>query len=376
MRIAIDARAYSWTGIGRYTRNIVRELVSMPTPHHFIVLLTKKDYPKFKAEYQEATHVTTHIVEESYYSWQEQTIFWRQLESIHADLFHFTHFNLPVFFSKPYVVTIHDTTRFIFSGQRQQGLVQQLAYEWVFKRAVERSKGVVCVSQATVDELHTLPLYIPSRVQVIHEGVDDFLAHNISFRHRKDVRDFLKITNPYLLCVGVWMSHKNIERLIQAFKLVLSKHTNLKLVITGKPQKGYVDVPAVATKYGVQHAVVFPGFVEPHILPALYAEATAFVFPSLYEGFGLPPLEAAACGTPVVCSNVSSVPEVMGTAALYINPDSTQDIVRGLQMVLSDHELLRNLQVEGRKRAAEFTWEKAAKQTLHMYEECATVIPT
>ncbi|MEX1997174.1 MAG: glycosyltransferase family 1 protein [Candidatus Andersenbacteria bacterium] len=376
MRIAIDARAFSWAGIGRYTRNLLLGLARQPSSHQFIVLLNEKDWPFFTAFQAESLSdkFSSHIVEGSYYSWQEQTKLLWQLRQVPADLFHFTHFNVPLLFSRPYVVTIHDVTRFIFPGQKRQDLWQQVAYELVFKRALERAQSLICVSATTRNDLRQLPLSLPRDVQIIPEGVDDQFNRPVTVALRHKVRIMLDTTDPYLLYVGVWMSHKNLLRLLEAFALTLKRHPHLRLVMTGKPKPGYSNILHATRKLKIEHNVIFTGFVPPALLPALYAEATCFIFPSLYEGFGLPPLEAAACGVPVITSNVSSLPEVMAKAAYYVNPEYVPDIAQGIAAVLRDSLLRNQLIAAGHARVRQFSWTKAAAEHLTLYEQSMSVL--
>lgn len=360
MRVVIDARAMGWTGVGRYIRNLVQGLRQLNTPHEFLLAVAKEDQKLVAG----MPHV---VVDGSYYSWREQIVLGWKLRYIQADLWHFPHFNVPAWFDRPYVVTIHDTTRFLFPGQRQQGWWQQVMYERVFARAVRRARGVIAVSSATAEELRNLPLVCPP-ITVIPEAVADDIARPVTQEQRAAIRGRLQLSDPYLLFVGVWMSHKNIERLLQAFRVVRQQYPQLHLVITGQPRLGYVDVPALARRWGVAEAVRLPGFVEAAELPALYAEAAAFVFPSLYEGFGLPPLEAAAQGAPVVASNLSSIPEVMGKAAAYVNPEDVDSIVRGIQRVVGNTSYRSELRRLGREQVKRFSWEAVARQTLRVYE--------
>ena len=369
MRIAIDARAYQWTGIGRYTRGLLDQYARIGTSHEFVVMVPR-------GEIDEARHVLDLPsenfsfvgVEPSYYSWREQVFFCMQAMRVDADLFHFTHFNVPLFFRKPYVVTIHDTTRFLFPGQKRQKLIQQIGYEVVFSHALARAKAAICVSSATRRELGGLPLSLPPVAETIHEGVDEMFLRDIGRDVRQKVRMLLGTQNRYLLYVGIWMSHKNLIRLLSAFEIVRRSHPDLKLCITGKPVPGYSRLMQNVREMGMGDSVIFPGFVPHELLPALYAEATSFVFPSLYEGFGLPPLEAAACGCPVVASNGSSIPEIMGDSAEYVNPESVVDIARGIERVLAGGAYVDALVHSGRERVRHFQWDACAEKTLALYE--------
>lgn len=371
MVIAIDARALSWEGIGRYIRNMLKELCRQDDDLKYVALVKRGDLGLLKqvAEPAPAGKIRAEIVDGSYYSWREQTIFLRQAAKVKADLWHFAHFNVPVFFPKPYVVTIHDATRFFFPGQTRQYLLQQVAYEYVFKRAVERSRAVIAVSDATRQELAGLPLRLPASVRVIKEGVDEQFLKPVSQQNRQKVRLMLGTNAPYLLFVGVWMSHKNLVRLLEAFSIVQKERPELKLVITGRPKPGFRRLLSAAQAWGIKDSIILPGFVSSLLLPALYAEAECFVFPSLYEGFGLPVLEAAACGTPVVTSNATSLPEIMKEAAEYVNPEYVPGIARAVEGVLSDDERRAALSAAGKRRAEEFSWRWAAEEHAAVYRE-------
>lgn len=366
MRVAIDARAYGWAGIGRYIRSLLHAYTESGHVGSLVVFAGEDQVPRIKKDMGGLVEVVE--VSGSYYSWQEQTILIQQLSSLQADLFHFTHFNVPLFFNRPYVVTIHDITRFMFPGQVRQSLLVQLAYEMVFRNAVTRSKGVISVSKTTEQELRRMRLSLPDHLEVIYEGVDESFFAPARTIDQQKVRALLDVSGDYLLYTGVWMSHKNLRRLLEAFAIVLQDRPNLKLVMTGKPKPGYRNMIVEARAMGLEENVVFPGFVDDRLMPALYQGALLLVFPSLYEGFGLPALEAAAGGTPVVCSNVSSLPEVMGEAGIYVNPESVDSIVSG--MIDGLQEGFNRVDI-GRKQARRFSWNACAQETWNMYERIA-----
>ena len=421
MRIAIDARAWSWAGIGRYTRNLVRELLAHDDEHEYVIFTGKKDAKKvaqflcdnfgdgschggstqpgapvplphpasrdeplgitpqsgspaavppvsFRSHKKSASRYEVTVVEDSYYSWREQTVLRWQLQHIKADLFHFTHFNAPVHFNRPYVVTIHDATRFIFPGQQTQSWWQQVAYEYVFSRVLAGARGAITVSEATKRELAGLPLQLPQLVRTVHEGVEEAFLSTTTTRQRQTKSKHIGVSDPYLLYAGVWMSHKNLRRLLEACATVVQTHPGVKLVMTGTARPGYSQVQRWVDELNISSHVVFAGMVPASLLPALYAEATALAFPSLYEGFGLPALEAAAAGTPVITSNVTSLPEIMGEAARYVNPEHAVGIAAAMNQILDNAALGARLRQQGVARAATFTWQAAAAGHRELYK--------
>lgn len=371
MIIAIDARALAWAGVGRYVRNLMAGLAQIDQKNEYVVLIGREDEPEYRRHkiMAGASNFTIKLVDSSYYTWREQILFWRQAEGVRADLWHFPNFNIPIMWRKPYVVTVHDITRFIFPGQKEQGLWRQIVYEQVFKRAVEKADGVIFVSQATREEINKLPITVPARAKVVGEGVEERFLADINDQDRQKVKKLLK-DRKYLLYVGVWMNHKNLPRLLEAFAMVAGWHQEIDLVLTGQSKPGFVDVKQYSKQLGIDlDRIKFIGQVADEFLPALYAGAQMLVFPSLYEGFGLPSIEAAACGTPVVTSNLTSLPEVMGKAAEYVNPEDTAGIAKAIDRVLTDNERRRELTSAGRQQARKFRWEDCAAETLKFYKQ-------
>lgn len=368
MRIALDGRTFTWAGIGRYTRSLTRALLRVAPQHDFVLMVSARDRQAVR-EALPIKRLEVRSVEGEYYTWREHVIFWQQLQHLGADLYHFTHFNVPLFFGRPYVVTVHDTTRFYFPGQTRQHLARQVLFEYVFRRAVERARGVVCVSHATRQALGELPIALPRREWVVPEAVDDDFRREPGPQLRARARLLLGWHDPFLLYVGVWMSHKNLPRLLAAFRLVLERYPYMRLVLTGRPRPGYVAVDRVARKIGLESdRVLYLGFVPQSLLPGLVAEAAALVMPSLYEGFGLPALEAQALGTPVVASNVTSLPEVLGGAAEFVNPEYVPGIAAGIERIIGNLTRRAQLTTAGKACAARYSWEDSARAMVRVYE--------
>jgi glycosyltransferase involved in cell wall biosynthesis len=206
------------------------------------------------------------------------------------------------------------------------------------------------------------------RVQVIPEGVDARFRPPVNDAWLQAVLARYIIKRPYVLYVGGINARKNIARLFTAYAYLRERHPDVALVLGGKRQWQTDEIDATFRRLNLTDHVHFTGYVDDADLPALYTAAELFVFPSLYEGFGLPPLEAMACGTPVVTSNVSSLPEVVGDAALTVDPYDVGGLALAIERVLTDEKLQMELRRRGIERAAQFTWERAARETLAMYE--------
>jgi glycosyltransferase involved in cell wall biosynthesis len=383
MRIGIDCRMFqkSFTGIGRYTYELVNTLQSLSKTdqqaqaHEFVLFLNDPEYSDFTPPSSNFKKV---LASAPHYSLDEQTRFLKILNAEKLDLMHFTHFNAPIRYKKPFVVTIHDLTHTLFPGRKMRGLPYRLAYKAVIKNAVKKAKRVIAISKNTKNDLIEI-LRVPSyKIDVIYE------AAGSEFRQvrpedlgttAKIIKEKYNIGPPFLLYTGVHRYHKNLPRLIEAFAKLAQKHQVLKLVMTGKPDPLYPEAQQKVEELGLSQSVVFPGLVSEEELIALYNLATAYVFPSLYEGFGLPVLEAMQCGTPVIASNTSSIPEIAGKSkdgtpnAILFNPEEPEDMAEKIDQVLTDPNLQIKLIEKGLSRAKDFSWEKMTKEILALYNQ-------
>jgi len=261
------------------------------------------------------------------------------------------------------VVTIHDAAAFRYPE----------GYPWLnnalHRRYVPATLPnvdlVLTDSEASRADL-TRFLRIPGdRLRVVPLGVDD------TFRPVADARRVAArygLSRPYILSVGARQARKNLPRLVGAFAQLHSSLPAYQLAIVGPRLWTAGDVDGQRSP-GLEDAVVSPGYVPDHDLPSLYAGASLFVFPSLFEGFGLPVLEAMACGTPVVCSNASSLPEVAGDAAMLVDPYDVQRLAQAMERVLGDGQLAAELRRRGAARAAQFTWERTSRLALAAYRD-------
>lgn len=370
MHIGIDARAYGWTGIGRYVRNLLTELAEAAErarasiPVRELVVFAP---PRYARSLSSLPRTRVVPVRDSYYSLYEQTGFLKALLAERLDLLHFPNFNAPILYRRPSVVTVHDLTRFRFPGQRHRGPLRQLAYETVFRTAVQHARHVVAVSHFTKDRVLERFPAAASKISVVYQGVEERFFSPAGSGD-DDVLLGLGIRRPYVLYVGLWMRHKNLPRLVEAFTMLRASGYSGTLVVTGEGRSWDEDVAGLVERAGVAPHIVLPGRVDDRALAALYRGADALAFPSLSEGFGLPPLEAMASGIPVVAARAGSLPEILGDAALFADPEKPAELAAALQLVISDAVVRAQLVRRGRERASGFSWRRTAQQTLAVYE--------
>lgn len=283
-----------------------------------------------------------------------------------TDLFHATEHLLPRFKNIKTVFTLHDLI-FQFFPEYHLPLNR-----WFLVNAMphflRRADAIIAVSECTKKD--AIRFYnVPSeKITVIYEGVNPALAPERNAERIAEMRAHYAKNQPFLLFVSTIEPRKNIIALVDALRALRQRGYQHRLLIAGRKGWLYQSTFDHVKKTGMEALVDFLGFVPDEDLPALYAAADAFVFPSLYEGFGLPPLEAMACGAPVVCSNASSLPEVVGNAALLVDPKNVAEIVAAIERLLTDRALRDELRAKGMKQAAKFSWERAARETLGVYE--------
>lgn len=265
----------------------------------------------------------------------------------------------------PSIVTIHDAVPHVHPQSSTH--LDKLVYRRWLPHMAKRIEAIITDSRQSKEDLAQNLKLNSERITVVP------LAAGEQFRllppdEVGPVLGHYNITQPYILYVGALESRKNLPRLLQAYALLRQEISGTNLVIVGARKWKYTPIFNTVKELQLEPNVLFTGYVPDDHLPALYSGATLFVFPSLYEGFGLPVLEAMACGTPVVTSNTSSLPEVAGNAALLVDPYDVREIATAMRRVLLDPALAGELRVKGLKQAATFTWERTAKETISVYE--------
>lgn len=366
IKIGIDARMFSdaFTGIGRYNYELTQRFFQLQPNIEWVLFLNEPEFSKFDFP----QNVKKVCVNASHYSLAEQTKFLSLLNKEKCDLVWFTHFNKPLLYSRPCVVTIHDTTLSFYPGKKMGQWWRKLAYKLVITNAVRSAIRIITVSKNTRDDVVKLFGISTKKITPVWNGLSaDF--HQCSEKEHEQVRKKFQLSEQFLLYTGVWREHKNLVRLLKAFDIVKKENPAVQLVITGRRDPHYPEVLETVRNLELEDSVRFVGLVDFADLQKLYSAASAYVFPSLYEGFGLPPLEAMAAGTPAVVSDSSAIPEVCGNAAEYFDPENVEEMAQKIALVLRNDNRKKELIEKGFARIKEFSWDRAAEETLKILLE-------
>jgi glycosyltransferase involved in cell wall biosynthesis len=379
VRVAIDIRRMTEFGVGTYTRNIVRALGRLDSESKYFLLGPPEKVAEIgtlPANFQTVPLLADNSTIKSFLDYRAN------LKRLNCDLVHIPHlFWLPRNLPCPYVMTVHDLLDHMYRARDQSGLRRSLHF-FLTHRALKGAARIFAVSNFTKSEVEKLFDIDSERIEVVYNAIDErFLRGHASDADRQLLAERYLINHPFLLYAGRISPHKNVVRIIEAFsalKAELEKEElfpGLKLIIIGDELSKHPDLRRTVVRSRMQNDVRFMGFVPIEMLRVFYDAAKIFVFPSLYEGFGLPPLEAMAHGTPVVTSNTSSLPEVVGNAAVLVNPENVFEIMRALHRVLLDQALRDKLKVRGYEQAKRFSWDASARQILRVYHEIADKRP-
>ncbi len=409
LRIGIDytAAVRQGAGIGRYTRELVRALAELDRDNDYVLFAAAGGLPPTDTDWPPDLGSLEFRVADSPTCWghgatspnklrtparrelpqtptfQTRSLplsdralailwhrlrlpLWVELATGPVDIFHSPDFVLPPVRRARTMVTVHDLS---FVRYPQCADANLRAYlNKVVPRSVHRADLILADSQSTKDDVAELLGVEADKIEVLYPGVEERF-HPIGDQVLlEEVRRRYNLPPRFILGLGTLQPRKNFTRLIEAFADLRFAIYDLRLVIAGGKGWLYEDIFAAVERLGLEGKVIFPGFIADEDLPALYNLADLFVFPSLYEGFGLPPLEAMACGTPVVSSDVSSLPEVVGEAGLMVEATDTEALAEVMKRVLEDNVLREEMIAKGLEQARQFTWEKAALKLLGLYE--------
>jgi glycosyltransferase involved in cell wall biosynthesis len=369
MQILFDARTAidHFPGIGRYTVSLARAILPLMREDERLVLLRDPARPSqwtLTALEGERVQVVDEVV--GPFSLRQQWVMPRLLRHLEADVYHSSYYLMPYLPGVPTVLTIYDLIPMLFPEYSTARA--RLLFRLTTSLALRAASHVILISQATRRDLLAAYRFSPEKLTVIPLAADP--AFRPASPHEvESVRRKHDLPEDYVLYLGSNKPHKNLVRLIDAFSRIARHTPRIALVIAGAWDPCYPQARRRVAALELERSVHFLGPVAEEDLRALYSGATAFVFPSLYEGFGLPVLEAMACGTPIACSDASSLPEVAGDAALYFDPTDVEAIAWAFSEILTDPALRENLRAQGLNRASEFSWEQTGQETLDLYRE-------
>ncbi len=375
MRIGIDCRTIlhpegEKAGIGHYTYYLVKSLLKLDKKNTYVLCFDYriKDLSPFKSKHSELKRLPFSRYKKFLPVLYSHLLVSSFLEREKLDVFHSPFSTLPLTYKSPSVITVHDLTIF----KHPEWFPKQfLSIKVGVPKSIKKACKIIAVSWATKKDIMDIFNVPAEKIELAYNGVD-----TSPIRHSKSQESILKklkVKKPYILYLGTLEPRKNLVRLIKAFKKVCtnlkSKMPSLNLVIAGKRGWKYDEIFEEVKDLRLKNRVNFTGYVSEEEKQVLYKNAKVFVFPSLYEGFGIPVVEAMSFGTPVVTSNISSLPEVVEKAAVLVNPEKVDEIARALESVIKDKKFQKCLREEGIKQARKFSWEKCAIQTLKVYKE-------
>ncbi|MBD3310942.1 MAG: glycosyltransferase [Candidatus Magasanikbacteria bacterium] len=387
MKIGIDARMYGpkQAGLGRYIEQLILNLESIDTENQYVIFLRQENWDEFKPTSDNFKKVLADI---PWYGWEEQIKLPKIIKQEKVDVMHFPHWNVPYFYKDPFVVTIHDLIMFHYPRAEATTLgpikfwLKDKAHRILVKHVAKKAKHIIAVSEFTKQDVHNTLKVPASKITIIYEAMfsnqrsetGDLIsvtAFGLSSSRREErelVLNKYGIDKPYVLYVGNAYPHKNLKGLLKAWKLFEQKYgSDYKLILVGKKNYFYKQEIKESRNQRIKN-VVFTGFLSDEELVLLYKSASLYVFPSLYEGFGLPPLEAMAHGVPVASSNRSCLPEILGEAAIYFDPENYDNICDTIYKGLTDKDIRFDLANNANNEIKKYSWRKTAGDTLKIYK--------
>lgn len=349
------------TGVGTYTYNLIKG-ISKIYPQEHIFLVDYTGHSDFNSLNKLIIAPSVRFLPKKSYLWHLYIQFKLRKNNFDLDIIHSPE-NASLFVklqNQKKIVTVHDIIAYLYSEFGVTGI----RYKYLLNRTLKTADKIITDSYSTKKDLINYFNVPEQKINVIYLAADD----KFKLLDPQEIDPILKkyeVLSPYIFYVGGFMTHKNIPTLIKAFYELKKEEIPHKLVFTGKNSNK--KIYNLIQRLGLQKHIIFLGYVESEDLPALYNGADLFVYPSLYEGFGLPPLEAMSCGCPVVASNTSSLPEVVGDGGIMVDPYDVDELANAMHRVLTNDWLRINLIRRGLKRAKMFSWEKCAKETLEVY---------
>lgn len=365
MKIAFDLRRINNLGIGRYMKCLVEAILAEEPTSEYLLILPPGAERAIQFQGNGATIITPKL---KYYSIREQIQLPRILREQKVDLLHSPHFMLPLVRPCASVVTIHDVIGMTCKDDLGSS-IGRLYYRGMIAAAVRLADGIITDSEFSRDDIVRYLDVDRSKINVVYPGVSTDFQQIADAEILRSVRAKYRIEHDYIIYAGIYKPRKNHLALLKAFQKFLSRTRHANLVLVGPLSEGQEDLRRRSTELGIADNVIFTGVVEDADLRALYSAAKVYACPSRYEGFGFTILEAMACGTPVVCNPMTSLPEVGGDAAIYADAEDSDEFANALYRVFTDRNLRTDLIEKGRVNTQRFKWGNAAKETVAIYQE-------
>jgi len=365
MNIGIDSRAAVWyrgTGIGTYTYQLIKNISLLDKENKYLLFLEEN------LDFELDENFKIRKIEK-----YDKETFWEEVDipniltDTGIEIYHVPQNGIGLPYEKncKFIITLHDVIP--YKMPETVGPQYLKIYLQEVPKIVPMCDAIITVSEYSKKDIAKTLGYPEEKIYVTYLAAEDiYKPMNKSFCKAK-LKEKYGIEDDFILYVGGFSPRKNIKGLIQAFSIIKNKIGNFKLIILGKKGRSYYDYRDLAYNLGLKNDVLFPGFIEVENLPLFYNAAYMLVYPSFYEGFGLPPLEAMACGTPVIASSSTSIPEILKEDALYIDPKNPYDISEKMLMLIEDKKLYQNLKLKGLLRSSCYSWKKTAAETIMIY---------
>lgn len=368
MHIGIDGRAAKWyrgTGIGTYTYQLIYNLNLVDKINDYSLFLpNNSNLDNLNSNFKFIN--TVYDTQENF--WEEVSLP-NILKDENLDIYHVPQngVGLPNHLDSSSIITLHDIIPLRMPETVSDRYLRIFNND--MKKIIDRVQGIITVSNFSKDDISKEFNYPKDKIFVTHLAAENIYKPMDKIKCKKFLRSNYSIDSNFILYVGGFSPRKNITGLIEAFSLLKGIYTqDLKLVIVGKQGISYEKYKNRTIELGIEDQVIFPGFIPLEHMPIFYNSCETLVYPSFYEGFGLPPLEAMACGTPVIASNCTSIPEILGNSALLINPKDVYEIMNAMYSILTNIDLKIKLTVEGIERNKIYNWNKTALDTLSAYK--------
>lgn len=379
IKIGIDARFVGpqGTGLGKYTEKLVENLAAIDHKNNYVIFLTTAG-SKQNYKWGSKKNFKIKVTDIPWYSVGEQHKLPKILKGENLDLLHVPHFNVPIFYRGKFIVTIHDIIHHKFSetsATTKNPLlfkIKRLAYKKVINSTVTRSQKIIVPSGFVKEQMLSHFKISPSKVVVTYEAAEEEYVDSSKFKIQDSkLLEEYKIKQPFIIYVGNAYPHKNLDKLLEAFKLLTANRepltNNLSLVIVCARDIFANRLKQKIDELNLSDRATLTGYIGANELPAIFRKAEAYVFPTLSEGFGIPGLNAMASGLPVICSDIPTLKEIYGNAAFYFDPEDPADIANKIISVLIDDKTRTDLVKKGSEQVKKYSWRKMAQETLKVY---------